>query len=73
MPTSGAEVCTSKYVRLIHVVCAEDGDSAGPAALQQGPDLVPGAGVHACCGLVQEQDLKDKPSQTDMRFLICYK
>lgn len=51
-------VNTSKYVSLIHVVCAEDSDSARPAALQQGPHLVSGAGVHACCGLVQEQDLK---------------
>lgn len=50
-------VHTSKNVSLVHVVCAEDGDSAGSAALQQRPHLVSGAGVHACCGLVQEKDL----------------
>lgn len=49
--------CTSENVSLIHVVSAEDSDSASSAALQQRPDLVSGAGVHACCGLIQEQDL----------------
>lgn len=56
---SGPNVGTSKYVGLVHVVCAEDSDSARSAALQQGPHLMPGAGVHACRGLVQEQDLKE--------------
>lgn len=50
-------VQTSKNVSLVHVVCGKDSDSAGSAVLQQRPDLVSGAGVHACCGLVQEQDL----------------
>lgn len=56
--SSGPNVCTSKYVSLIHVVCAEDSDSARLAVLQQRPHLVSGAGVHACGGLIQEQDLK---------------
>lgn len=53
----GDRVHTSENVRLVHVVCAEDDDSAGSAALQQWPDLVSGTGVHARRGLVQEQDL----------------
>lgn len=51
------QIRTSKNVSLIHVVCAENSDSASSAVLQQRPHLVSGAGVHACRGLVQEQDL----------------
>lgn len=53
---------TSEDVGLVHVVCAEHSDSAGPAALQQRPHLVPGAGVHAGRGLIQEQDLTQIPT-----------
>ena len=51
-------VHTSQNVSLVHVVCAEDSDSAGSAVLQQRPHLVSGTGVHAGRGLVQEQDLR---------------
>lgn len=50
-------VPTGQDVRLVHVVRAEHDDSAGSAALQQRPHLVPGAGVHARRGLVQQEDL----------------
>lgn len=50
-------VHTSQDVSFVHVVRAEDCDSAGSAALQQRPHLMSGAGVHAGCGLVQEQNL----------------
>lgn len=54
------KVRTSQDIGLVHVVGADDDDPPGSPALQQRPHLVSGAGIHTCCGFIQEEDLQEQ-------------
>lgn len=57
------KLSTSQDIGLVHVVGAEDDDPPGSPALQQRPHLVSGAGIHACRGFIQEEDLQVQTSR----------
>lgn len=53
---------TSQDVSLVHEVGAEHSDTVGFPAPQQVPHDVARAGIHPCRGLVQQQNLGEKPA-----------